>query len=178
MIAAMCLMFSALNSNKGLGPVAVVGVAGTLFVMMTVLPLSVGGHRWPLGVLAAYPPLRPYCRPGRDPWSLGPHCRVPWDRGVVTAWLVTTAVLLLGLLGISSLSTNGLSIEDGFTNRPAAIVGTDILTAKFAQTQGTGVPAQIMVNADKADQLMAAVAKVPGVSKRRARCANRSTSSN
>jgi RND superfamily putative drug exporter len=163
MIGALCLMFSALNSNKGLGPVAVVGLASTLLVMMTVLPITLAavGGRW------VFWPRVPRFDPTVDPaqihgvWGrvagfLGRHSR--------SAWVVTTAALLLGLFGISSLNTNGLSIENGFTNRPPAIVGTDILTTKFIQTQGTGVPAQIMVNADKAPQLMAAVAKVPGVS--------------
>jgi RND superfamily putative drug exporter len=163
MIGAMCLMFSALNSNKGLGPVAVVGVASTLLVMMTVLPLTLAaiGGRW------AFWPRVPRFDHTVDPAEMhGVWGRVAGflGRRHRAAWLTTTAVLFLGLLGISSLNTNGLSIEDGFTNRPAAIIGTDILTAKFVQTQGTGEPAQIMVNADKASQLMAAVAKVPGVS--------------
>ena len=50
-IGLLCLSFSELNSNKSLGPVAAIGIACTLLVMMSFLPVALALGR-PLGVLA------------------------------------------------------------------------------------------------------------------------------
>ena len=51
-LGLLCLSFSELNSNKSLGPVAAIGIACTLLVMMTFLPVLLRVGR-SLGLLAA-----------------------------------------------------------------------------------------------------------------------------
>ena len=66
-IGVLCLGFSELNSNKSLGPVAAIGIACTLLVMMTFLPvaLALAGRWvfWPRRPTTAVPgsPLRHCC---------------------------------------------------------------------------------------------------------------------
>ena len=69
-VGLLCLSFSELNSNKSLGPVAAIGIACTLFMMMTFLPvaLSVIGGRWVFW--PRRPTARPCDRPGH-PRDLG-----------------------------------------------------------------------------------------------------------
>ncbi|HEU5270732.1 MAG TPA: MMPL family transporter [Jatrophihabitans sp.] len=45
-IGLLCLLFSQLNSDRSLGPVCAIGIACTVFVMLTFLPLSLLVGRW------------------------------------------------------------------------------------------------------------------------------------
>jgi RND superfamily putative drug exporter len=159
-VGLLCLTFSELNSNKSLGPVAAIGIACTLLVMMSFLPVVLAAvGRW------VFWPLRPTpATPAPEPGTAG-----GWGRIARTitgrariAWIVTTILLLAGLSGIGALKTNGLSTAQGFTNTPDAVAGQNIYDAKFAK--GAGAPAVIAVNAGAADQLVTAVRAVPGVS--------------
>jgi putative drug exporter of the RND superfamily len=161
-LGLLCLSFSELNSNKSLGPVAAIGIACTLFVMMTFLPvtLSAIGGRW------VFWPRRPRVDHAAD---LATHGL--WGRAASTvgrrhryAWIGALLILLICLTGLGSLKTNGMTISQGFTTTPDAVKGQRIYDAKF--DRGLGAPAVITANADKVDQVIAAAAKVPGVSTR------------
>nr|WP_308193749.1 MMPL family transporter [Micromonospora foliorum] len=45
-VSLLCLLLSSLNSPRALGPVAAIGIAATVLVMLTFLParLVLGGH--------------------------------------------------------------------------------------------------------------------------------------
>jgi len=158
-IGLLCLSFSELNSNKSLGPVAAIGIACTLLVMMTVLPvlLAVTGRWvfWPRRPTLATPAAEPGTTGiwGAVARFVGSHAR--------RAWIGAAVLLLLCLLGIGSLKTSGLSVAQGFTNTPEAVVGQQIYDAKF--DRGVGAPAVIATNAAAAEQVIAVAAKVPGV---------------
>ena len=159
-IGLLCLSFSELNSNKSLGPVAAIGIGCTLLVMMTVLPvlLSAAG-RW------VFWPRRPTtATPAPEPGTTGIWGGVARFIGAHhrRAWIGATVILLLCLLGIGSLKTSGLTVAQGFTNTPDAVVGQRIYDAKF--DKGVGAPAVITTNAAAADRVIAAAAAVPGVS--------------
>lgn len=159
-IGVMCLSFSELNSNKGLGPVAAIGVGSTVLVMMTFLPVALAAAgRW------VFWPRRPNYDRTVDPAEIhGIWGRIAevLGRRRRAAWIGATALLLLGILGVPALNTSGLSIENGFTDKPAAAVGQDIYNAKFPK--GTGSPAIIVADAAVADRVMATAAKVAGIS--------------
>ena len=159
-IGLLCLSFSELNSNKSLGPVAAIGIACTLLVMMTFLPVSLAAvGRW------VFWPRRPTdTTPAAEPGSTGIWGRISRFIGTHDrrAWVGATILLLLCLLGIGSLSTSGLTTAQGFTNTPDAVVGQNLYDAKF--DQGVGAPAVIAVNAAAVDQVIAAASAVPGVS--------------
>ena len=158
-IGLLCLSFSELNSNKSLGPVAAIGIGCTLLVMMTFLPvfLAVAGRWvfWPRRPTTATPAPEPGTAGiwGRIAQFIGSHHR--------QAWIGATVLLLLALLGIGGLKTNGLSTAQGFTNKPDAVVGQELYDAKFPQ--GVGAPAVIAVNASAAAQVISTVSAVPGV---------------
>ncbi|CAN5445323.1 MMPL family transporter [soil metagenome] len=157
-LGLLCLSFSELNSNKSLGPVAAIGIACTLLVMMTFLPVSLAlAGRW------VFWPRRPVVDHAVDLASHG-----LWGRIAASvsgnhrrAWLGALRVLIVCLIGIPSLKTNGLSQADGFTNKPDAVVGQQLYDAKF--DKGAGAPAVIVANATQAAQVIAVASKVPGV---------------
>ncbi len=158
-VGLLCLSFSELNSNKSLGPVAAIGIACTLVVMMTFLPvaLSVIGGRW------VFWPRRPRVDHATD---LATHGL--WGRAAATvgrrhriAWIGALVVLGIFLIGLGSLKTNGMTTAQGFTSKPAAVKGQEIYDAKF--DKGAGAPAVITANADKVNEVIDTASKVPGV---------------
>lgn len=159
MLGLLCLSFSELNSNKSLGPVAAIGIACTLLVMMSFLPVALACvGRW------VFWPRKP--RPDRA-MDLATHGA--WGRiaALVTsrrrpAWIAASLVLLICLLGIGSLTTNGLTQTQSFTNKPAALQGQALYDAKF--DKGAGAPAVITAAAGSVDSVIAAASKVAGVS--------------
>ncbi|HTZ44811.1 MAG TPA: MMPL family transporter [Jatrophihabitans sp.] len=161
-LGLLCLSFSELNSNKSLGPVAAIGIACTLLVMMTFLPvaLSVIGGRW------VFWPRRPSVDHAVDLTTHGIWGRVSSlvGRRYRFAWIGALLVLLICLTGLGTLKTNGLTTEQGFTNTPAAVTGSRIYDAKF--DKGAGAPAVIATNAAQVDQVIAITSKTPGVSTR------------
>jgi RND superfamily putative drug exporter len=159
-IGLLCLTFSELNSNKSLGPVSAIGIACTLTVMMTFLPVALGAAgRW------VFWPRRPTpAAPAAEPGTAGIWGRISRFIGAHhrRAWIGAIVILLLCLIGIGGLKTNGLTTAQGFTNTPDAVVGQNIYDAKF--DKGAGAPAVIAVNASAVDQVIAAASAVPGIS--------------
>ncbi len=158
-IGLLCLSFSELNSNKSLGPVAAIGIACTLLVMMSFLPVALAlAGRW------VFWPRRPTTQtPAPEPGTSGIWGRVSRFIGAHhrRAWIGAGVILLLCLLGIGGLKTDGLSTAQGFTNTPDAVLGQNIYDAKF--DKGVGAPAVIAVNAAQVAQVIAVAEKVPGV---------------
>lgn len=155
----LCLLFSELNSNKGLGPVAAIGIVCTVVVMMTFLPVSLAAAgRW------VFWPRKPKTDHQVDISTHGMWGRV--SEAVVTrrrpAWIGATVVLIIGIFGIGMLDTSGLTVEESFTNEPAAVVGQQIYDAKF--DKGVGAPAVIVANAAAADEVIRTAGTVEGVS--------------
>ncbi len=159
MLGLICLELAELNSTRGLGPVCAIGIFCTVVIMLTVLPafLVISG-RW------IFWPKRPRVDHHSDiasthgMWTrfanaLGAHPR--------RAWAVTGAVLVACVIAITGLKTGGLSVVDGFTSKPDAVVGQHIYDANFSR--GAGAPAVVLANADKRDQVIAALKQVPGV---------------
>jgi len=161
-LGVLCLGFSELNSNKSLGPVAAIGIACTLLVMMTFLPVSLAvlGRRW------VFWPRRPRVDHAVDLATHGLWGRIASGIGrrYRYAWIAALVVLLACLTGLGTLKTNGLTTEQGFTNKPDAVTGQQLYDAKF--DKGVGAPAVITTSAAQADQVIAAARQVPGVSTR------------
>ncbi|WP_137872238.1 MMPL family transporter [Rhodococcus sp. Q] len=159
-LGLLCLGFSELNSNKGLGPVAAIGIGCTYLVMMTFLPvfLALAG-RW------VFWPRIPHVDHAADLATHGWWGRIAAavGRRDRPAWVGATALLVvLFAVGIGSLHTSGLTSAENFTNTPDAVSGQQIYDTHF--DPGTGAPAVIVTNADQVDAVMAAAAATPGVS--------------
>jgi RND superfamily putative drug exporter len=157
-LGLLCLLASQLNSNRGLGPVCAIGIACTVVVMLTFLPLAlVTFGRW------IFWPRRPMPDPDFDLAEHGLWGRISdaIGRRHRISWIVTAIVLLGCVTLISGLRSSGLSITQGFTNTPDAVTGQKLYDAKF--NQGAGTPVVITVAADKVTAVRSALTGVAGV---------------
>ncbi|MFI9815052.1 MMPL family transporter [Saccharothrix variisporea] len=156
-LGVLCLLFSDLNSNKGLGPVAAIGIGAALLASVTFLPavLVLLGR-------AAFWPRRPVFG-SPHPESGGLWARVA---ALVSArprltWVVTTLVLLVGVAFVPQLKASGTAQSDVFLTDVESVAGQEVLSRHFPG--GSGSPAVVLARAGSAAQV-AAAAKVDGVS--------------
>ncbi|RYV49796.1 MMPL family transporter [Pengzhenrongella frigida] len=153
----LCLLAASMNSTRGLGPVAAVGIAVGLMVMLTFLPaLLVICGRW------VFWPVRPAFG-SADHTLTGFWARV--GRRVARApratWVGTSAVLVVAALGIFQLNAVGLQNKDAFYGTPDSVVGEQVLADHFPA--GSGQPVVVIANADHAPAVGAAMTDVPGI---------------
>ncbi|GLW63926.1 putative membrane protein ActII-3 [Actinomadura rubrobrunea] len=145
-LGLLCLGVADLNSTRTLAPVGALGILSALVAMLTLLPalLLVFG-RWIF-------------------WPRIPHqgdvhrASRAWTRvGELVAararpvWITTAAVLAVGLLGLLSFHSPQ---QTRFTEKPDALKGQEIISAHFSA--GAGNPADVIANADRAEQVKAA----------------------
>ena len=156
-LALLCLTFGELNSDRSLGPVCAIGIACTVGVMLTFLPLSLLVGRW------IFWPRIPGHDDRIDIATHGAWSRIAGWIGIHSRrkWITTTIVLLVCAAGITQLKSGGLEMTDSFTSTPDAVVGQRIFDANFQQ--GAGAPAVIIANASHVREVIAAVSKLRGV---------------
>ena len=162
----LCLLLASMNSTQGLGPVAAIGIAVALVVMLTLLPaLLVIFGRW------FFWPLRPTYG-SADHTETGVWARVGQRiaRRPRTTWVVTALVLGVASLGILQLNANGLKNKDAFYGKPDSVVGEEVLARHFPA--GSGQP--VIVIADSRDKADAVTHRVRGRVRHRQRRATRS----
>src|SRR5450631_3293072 len=154
----LCLLVASLNSTKGLGPVAAIGIAIALMVMLTLLPaLLVIFGRW------IFWPVRPT-------FGSADHTRTSFwakvGRRIALApratWVATSAALIVAALGIFQLNAVGLQNKDAYFGRPDSVVGEQVLAQHFPA--GSGQPVVVPAKADHAASVASAMAGVPGIS--------------
>jgi len=156
-IGMLCLLFAEMNSTKGLGPVAAIGIVVGLLAMITLLPaLLVICGRW------LFWPVRPkFGSP--EPTATGVWARL--GRRVArrprTVWVTTAVVLGAFALGLTQLNAVGLSTEDAFTTTQSSVVGQRALARHYAA--GQGQPVIVVGNASAAPQLQSALGGTPGI---------------
>jgi RND superfamily putative drug exporter len=155
-LGVLCLLVSDLQSNRGLGPVAAIGIAAALLASTTFLPaaLAVIGR-------VTFWPLRP--RYGSaHPETTGVWARVARRVGAhPRAWWAGTAVLLLiGAAFVPQLKASGVAQSDLFLTTVDSVTGQDVLTRHFPG--GTGSPTIVLSNTAQAGEV-ARAAKVDGV---------------
>jgi RND superfamily putative drug exporter len=154
----LCLLFATMNSTKGLGPVAAIGIAVGLLVMLTLLPaLLVVCGRW------IFWPVRPSYG-SVDHTRDGIWARV--GRRIARAprrtWVVTSLLLAIASLGILQLNATGLQNKDTYYGTPDSIVGEQVVSRHFPA--GTGSPVMVLANADQAATVKTKLETVQGVS--------------
>jgi RND superfamily putative drug exporter len=156
-VGMLCLLVADMNSTKGLGPVAAIGILVGLFAMLTLLPaLLVIVGRW------IFWPVRPMF--GSDePTERGLWARAGRSiaRRPRTVWIATTAALGLMALGALNLNASGLASRDSFIGTPDSIVGEDVLADHFPA--GLGQPLVVIGNAEASGQLATALRSTPGI---------------
>ncbi|WP_154796807.1 MMPL family transporter [Occultella kanbiaonis] len=168
-VGLLCLLLSDLGSNASLGPVAAIGIASAVIAALTLLPaiLLVAGRRsrfffWPRSPRYVDP------HAAEDPHhhaatTLGLWQRVAdfvarRDRSV---WIVTAAVLLVGVAFVPTLRAEGTSDSDVFLNEVESVAGEEILAAHF--DAGQVQPVTIIADESYGADLVSAAEDVDGV---------------
>ncbi|MBM7803615.1 RND superfamily putative drug exporter [Curtobacterium luteum] len=161
-VGVLCLLFSDLNSNKALGPVAAIGIAFSLLAALTLLPALLLAFR-----RAAFWPLRP-AYGSAHPVVTGPDAKGLWAsvgrlvaRRSRVVWVVCTVGLLAMGAGLSGLRADGVPQSDLVIGASQARDGQDVLADHFPG--GSGSPAQVIGRADSLDELIRTVRGVDGV---------------
>ncbi|MBB3050565.1 RND superfamily putative drug exporter [Prauserella isguenensis] len=156
-LGVLCLLFSDLRSNQGLGPVAAIGIGSALVASTTFLPaaLAVFGR-------SAFWPYRPKLG-SPHPEESGVWRRIAARVGSSPRliWVGTTVVLLVGAAFLPQLRASGTAESDIFLNEVDSVAGQEVLSEHFVA--GSGSPATIITDADRVADV-AAAAQVDGVS--------------
>lgn len=142
-IALLCLLFSDLNSNRSLGPIAATGIVFAWLSALTLLPalLAIFGR-------AAFWPARPKVEATT---KLGIYGRIA---GVVKksprkVWVITLVFLLLGAAWLPTLKADGVAQSDVLLGASDAKDGQAVLGAHF--DAGSGSPTSVIVPEDDAE---------------------------
>ena len=153
----LCLLFATMSSTKGLGPVAAIGIAVGLLVMLTLLPaLLVVLGRW------VFWPLRPtYGSVDHTRDGIWARTGARIARAPRRIWVVTSLLLAIATLGALQLNAVGLSNKDSYYTTPPSVVGEEIAAKHFPA--GTGSPVLVLTNEGTASAVRSAVERVEGV---------------
>jgi RND superfamily putative drug exporter len=153
----LCLLIADLNSTRGLGPVAAIGIAVGLASMLTLLPaLLVICGRW------VFWPVRP--RLGSpEPTERGVWARIGGrvSNRPRTVWVATALVLGAMAVGMVDLNAGPLSNKDSLLGHPDSVVGASVQAAHFPA--GGGQPVVVIGTAASVGQIRAAVAGTRGI---------------
>ena len=166
-IALLCLLFSDLNSNKALGPVAAAGILCALFAALTLLPALMA-----LLGRAAFWPFRPKLLPEteREPELVTglEGQKGLWratgslvSRRPRTVWVASVLLLLVAGTGLLQLKANGVAQTDVILTASNAVDGQDALGRHF--DAGSGSPAVIVADEAKAQDVLAKLKASDGV---------------
>ncbi|MEU4998836.1 MMPL family transporter [Streptomyces sp. NPDC021622] len=156
-LSMLVLLTADMNSTRGLGPVAAIGVAVALLAMLSLFPaLLVVCGRW------LFWPLIPHV--GSDePTEHGVWART--GRRIAhrprLTWTVTAVALAAMAFGLTQLRAEGLSNADSFTEKPDSIVGQEVQAEYFPA--GSGDPLVIVANTGQGEEVGRAVAATRGV---------------
>ncbi|WP_400160250.1 MMPL family transporter [Arthrobacter sp. BPSS-3] len=166
-IALLCLLFSDLNSNKALGPVAAAGILCSLFAALTLLPAMMA-----LLGRAAFWPFRPKVLPEeeREPeFVTGLEGQKGlWratgslvSRRPRTVWVASVLLLVVAAAGVLQLKANGVPQTAVILSASNAVDGQKALARHF--DAGSGSPAVIVTDQAKARDVLAKTKDTDGV---------------
>jgi putative drug exporter of the RND superfamily len=159
----LILLFSDLNSNKALGPVAAAGIAVAMLAALTFLPalLALLGR-------AAFFPFPP--RVASTPLRASPvvYTRGLWARVADLVarrprrvWVATAIVLAVAAAFAPAFRADGVPQTAVVLGATESVAGQEVQGRYFAA--GSGAPTIVIGAADRADALLAAARAVDGV---------------
>ncbi|MFC8409964.1 MMPL family transporter [Arthrobacter sp. NPDC057259] len=166
-IALLCLLFSDLNSNKALGPVAAAGILCSLFAALTLLPAMMA-----LLGRTAFWPFRPKVLPEeeREPEfvtglegqkGLWRATGTLVSRRPRTVWVASVLLLVVAAAGVLQLKANGVPQTAVILSASNAVDGQKALARHF--DAGSGSPAVIVTDQAKAQDVLAKTKDTNGV---------------
>ena len=165
----LCLLFSELNSNKDLGPVAALGIIFSYVAAMTLLPalLLLFGRaafwpskpKWSAGSARQLASLRTGLEDRSGLWQRIPQAIARRPRAT---WLACLVVLLACAFAVPQFKANGITQSDAILGSSNAVDGQKALARHFPA--GSGSPAVIIADAAKLPAVLAVAQATPGVS--------------
>ncbi|POH57012.1 hypothetical protein CVS28_18245 [Arthrobacter glacialis] len=178
-LAMLCLLFSELNSNRSLGPIAAIGILFSLLAALTCLPallVTFGrGSFWPFK-----PKVEHDHKHGAMASSgTGEATATDVERGLAgigglwrriglliarkprMTWVATLVLLLAASTGVLQLQANGVSQTEIILGQSNAVDGQRALAEHF--DGGSGSPVVIIADQGSKDQVLAAVEGQQGI---------------
>jgi RND superfamily putative drug exporter len=171
-IALLCLLFSDLNSNKSLGPIAAIGIVFALLATLTLLPMFLV-----LFGRVAFWPFRPKLETEEAHANHKAEDHIRGLEGIQGLWRrvgrliarrprVTWVVSLLVLascgLGLLQLQANGVPQTDVILSQSQAVDGQKVAAKHFPS--GSGSPVVVVTEKAKANEMLDAVKGSAGIS--------------
>lgn len=157
-LGLLCLLLSGLNSNRGLGPVAALGIVASVLSALTFLPAALL-----LFGRGAFWPFRP--RVGGAETTAGLWTRIAdtVSRRPRHLWVATTILLAALAAFVPQFQASGVSQTDFFVNKSAieSVQGQEALTRHYPG--GTGSPAIIIASAAAEERVAETARTVPGI---------------
>ncbi|MGO4692529.1 MMPL family transporter [Glaciibacter sp. 2TAF33] len=144
-VGLLCLLFSDLNSNKSLGPVAAIGIAFAIIAALTLLPALL---LWAGRV--AFWPIRPkFGSEHAHVTARGEVARGVWpklarliSRRARVVWIASTLLLALACIGVFQFKADGVPQSDFVLGESQARDGQAVLGEHFPG--GSGTPAVVV----------------------------------
>ncbi|GAA1937554.1 MMPL family transporter [Streptomyces durmitorensis] len=157
-LGLLALLLSDLTNNRALGPVGAIGIACAVLSTLTFLPavLILLGR-------TAYWPAKP--KPateksaGQGVWT---KIASLVDRAPRKVWASTLLGLLICTAFAPTLSSKGVPLDEIFVNDAPSVAAQQTLGRHFPG--GSGNPAVVIADADRAEQVTAAVERTDGLS--------------
>lgn len=171
-LALLCLLFSDLNSNKSLGPIAAIGIVFSLLSALTLLPtlLAVFGRAafWPFRPLYAGDHPHEHKHSDQERIAGLDDVRGLWRRvGALIAhrprltWIVSFVLLIACALGLTQLKANGVEQTDLVLSQSDGADGQKVLAKHF--DAGSGAPVLIVAREADGEAVRAAAQKNDGI---------------
>lgn len=152
----LCLLFSELTSNRGVGPATAIGVVFAILAGLTLLPalLAIFGRiaLWPrMPRVDEHPEAH---EQAMDPYShqgLWPAVARLVDRKSRAVWIVCTLLLGVAALGATQLDAGGVPESEFVLGESEARDGTAVLEQHFPG--GSGDPVYVIAPQSEADEV-------------------------
>jgi len=158
-LALLMLLFSQLNSNRSLGPVAAIGIGSSFLGGMTFLPaiLAMLGKKsfWPLKVSQEQTSTTNENIDIGKFWNsitslIQSKSRILWVG-------LSLALIALAAIGLPTLKANGVSQSASILSNSSAVTGQNLLSNYFPA--GTGSPINIIANRQSTPQVVKYLSK-------------------
>ncbi|WP_282793514.1 MMPL family transporter [Streptomyces sp. CC224B] len=156
-LSMLVLLAAEMNSTRGLGPVAAIGVAVALLAMLSLFPaLLVVCGRW------LFWPKIPH-HGSADPAEKGFWARTGRlvARRPRMTWVLTSVVLAALSLGLLQLRAAGVSNDEAFLDKPDSVTGQEVQATYFPA--GSGDPLVVVADRERAREVARVVAGTEGV---------------
>jgi RND superfamily putative drug exporter len=173
-LALLCLLFSELNSNRGLGPIGAIGIVFSMVASLTLLPAALGllgkSAFWPrtprMGLAASAGPsagVAGVAGPANSDipriWRLLAGIIAKRPRAV---WLGAAAVLVVCALGLLQLQASGVPQSALILSKSEAVDGQSALGRHYPA--GAGSPVVVVADEKTAVAVLAEVKAQEGIS--------------